>query len=255
MMAWPQKQPQWRRIYRQTITLIYKNFLIFYKAPVSTAIRALLFPIALTIVFCELKHINAISFSSEDALNGISKIPYPIKDLADAATAASQHKLVFVRNGISSDSLDPVIQGILSEPGMGKLETKVTDNPDDLFTLCHQDLNGNSDCFAAIIFTSFNETNVEYIIAVDDGVANDYSASSFTGDYRTGKSYLAKRILPIQWAVESHIGNFSTDSRPSEQPWTGTFGQFANQQLTAPTITNGPYVGGSDMMTCRLTNT
>ena len=237
----PFQQPQWQRIYRQTLTLIYKNFLIFYKAPISTLIRALIFPIALTIIFCELKHIQASS-SSYGNLNGISKVSYPIKDLVDAATATSTHRLVFVRNGISNDSLGPVIEGILQQPGMDKLDTQVTDNPDDLFEMCHQTLQGTSECFAAVIFTSFNETNVEYIIAIDDNVASDFSGGDYSrGDYRTDTSVLTNRLLPIQWAVDSHIGNFSTSSKPSEQPWSGSFGQYSDQVPDDQPATNGPY--------------
>jgi ATP-binding cassette subfamily A (ABC1) protein 3 len=234
------RQPQWRRIYRQTITLIYKNFLIFYKAPISIVVRALLFPIVLTIIFCELRHLDTISSTPDENLTGISTTSYPIKNLADAATATSQHKLVFVRNGISNDSLGPVIDGILREPGMAKLHTQVTDDPDDLFQLCHQSTKGNSDCFAAIIFTAFNETNVEYIIALDDTVSEDFSE----GDYRTEDSLLAKRILPIQWAVDSNIGIFSTSSKPSTQPWSGSFEtEFDPDPVSSnPPITNGPYV-------------
>jgi hypothetical protein len=231
------KRPEWRRIYRQTLTLIYKNFLIFYKAPISTAIRALIFPIILTVIFCELKHIHASS-SSFDSLNGISEVSYPIKDLADAAFATSSHRLVFVRNGISNNSLGPVIDSILQEPGMDKLDAHVTDDPDDLFSLCHQTLQGTSDCFAAIIFTSFNETNAEYIIALDYNVANDYT----DGDYRADTSLLSSRLLPVQWAVDSHIGNFSVSSKPSEQPWTGSFGPYSNEVPDDQTATNGPYV-------------
>ena len=239
MMLWSPKRPQWRRIYRQTLTLIYKNFLIFYKAPISTTIRALIFPIVLTVIFCELKHIAATSSSLDDFnLNGISNTSYPIKDLADAALATSQHKLIIIRNGISNDSLGPVIEGILQEPGMTKLDTQVADDPNDLFTLCHQSIQGNSDCFAAIIFTSFNETNAEYIIALDDSVANDYTV----GDYRTDDSFLTKRVLPIQWAVESNIGNFSTSSKPSEQPWSGSFEFSTGSEQPVQPATNGPYV-------------
>lgn len=231
-----------RRIYRQTLTLIHKNFLIFYKAPISTTIRALIFPIILTIIFCELKHIGATPSSIYDNLNGISNTSYTVKDLADAAFATSQHKLVIVRNGISNDSLGPVINGILQGPGMAKLDTQVIDDPDELFMACRQDTQGSSDCFAAIIFTSFNETNAEYIIALDHSINNDYTS----GDYRTDDSFLAKRLLPIQWAVDSNIGNVSTSSRPSEQPWSGSFGIYSNQQQSDTPPTHGPYVRPQD---------
>ena len=249
-MALSPKQPQWRRIYRQTLTLIYKNFLTFYKAPISTAVRALLLPIALTIIFCELKHVDTTASTFEAPVNGISKTSYPVKDLSDAITATSQHKLVFVRNGISNDSLGPIIDGILQDPAMSKLNYEITNDPDDLFTLCRQDLNGNSDCFAAIIFTSFNDTNAEYIIAYDESVINGFS----DGGYRTDDSFLAKRILPLQWAVESNIGNFSTSSRPSEQPWSGSFGVFANQESAQTRVQNGPFVCNTCTRALQYTN-
>jgi ATP-binding cassette subfamily A (ABC1) protein 3 len=232
------KRSQWRRIYHQTLTLIYKNFLIFYKAPISTTIRALIFPIILTIILCELKHISETSSSFGSTLNGISDTSYPIKDLADAVSATSQRKLVFVRNGLSNESLGSVIDGILQEPGMEALDILVTDDPNDLFVLCHQSLQGSSDCFAAVIFSSFNGTNVEYIIALDESITNDYSS----GDYRTDASLLTSRILPIQWAVDSHIGNFSRVSKPSEQPWTGSFGLYSNPPQSDQSTSNGEYV-------------
>lgn len=127
---------------------------------------------------------------------------------------------MLVRNGISNDSLGPIIEGIVQDPGMAKLDTQVIDDPDDLFTACHQSLQGESGCFAAVIFVSNNKTNMEYIIVLDDSLINGYSS----GDYRTDDSLLAKRILPVQWAVESHIGNMSRTSKLSEQPWSGSFG-------------------------------
>lgn len=218
--------PKWRRIYRQTLTLIYKNFLLYYKAPISTTIRALIFPIILTIILCELKHISVTSPGLDNSLNGISSTSYPIRDLADAISATSQRKLVFVRNGLANDSLALLVDGILQEPGMESVDTLVTDDPNELFGLCRQSIQGSSDCFAAVIFSSFNDTTVEYIIALDDSITNDYTS----GDYRTDTSLLADRILPIQWAVDSHIGNVSTVNKPSEQPWTGSFESYSGQQ-------------------------
>jgi ATP-binding cassette subfamily A (ABC1) protein 3 len=91
-----------KRVYRQTITLMRKNFLIFYRAPISTIIRALVFPIVFTVVICVLKDVNAISLSQDPDHRGvIAPSPIPIQDLKAAIDASSSNKLVFVQNGQS----------------------------------------------------------------------------------------------------------------------------------------------------------
>jgi hypothetical protein len=234
------KRPQWQRIYRQTITLIYKNLLIFYTAPFSAFCRALLFPVAVAIIFSFLKHINTSGSSYTDTSNyGIANSSTPVKGIGEAIALSSSQKLVFVRNGISNGTLAPIIEGILEAPGMQNIESYSIDDPNDLFDLCRQSLQGYSDCFAAVIFTSSNDTNVEYIIALDGSVSN---ANGY-GDWKTGETVLTQRIFPLQWAISSQIGNFSTLPKPSTQGFAGDFGpkayQFQGSNKPAA-ATNGP---------------
>jgi ATP-binding cassette subfamily A (ABC1) protein 3 len=133
------KRPQWRRIYRQTVTLIYKNLLIFYTAPLSTLCRALLFPVVVALIFSFLKYINTSGSSYIDTSNsGIANSSTPVKGIGEAIALSSSQKLVFVRNGISNDTLGPIIQGVLDAPGMQDTESYSIDDPDDLFDLCRQ---------------------------------------------------------------------------------------------------------------------
>ncbi len=234
------QRPQWRRIYRQTSTLIYKNLLISFKAPIATVCRALIFPIAVTLIFCFLKHIDATGGNLNDPSNfGIASSSTPIRDLGDAISSTTTRRLVFVRNGISNATLGPIIEGVLGQPGMEGVEGFSVDDPDDLFDLCKQSLQGSSDCFAAILFSSFNETTVEYSIAMDESLSDNAY-----GDFRTANSQLARRILPLQWAIDFHIGNFSaTTTRPSTVPWSGFFGPNSYENVvhsTQPTV-QGPY--------------
>jgi ATP-binding cassette subfamily A (ABC1) protein 3 len=91
-----------KRVYRQTLTLIYKNFLIFRRAFISTILRALIFPIAFTTVMCVLKNINAASpYNDSFATGAIAPGPTPIQDLDAAINACSSKRLVFVQNGKS----------------------------------------------------------------------------------------------------------------------------------------------------------
>lgn len=226
--------PQWRRIYHQTIILIHKNLLIFYKAPISTIVRALIFPIILTIVLCELVHIDATSPYNNSDNGKIAASPKPVKDLDVAIKATSSRRLVFVRNSIPSDSIDPIINGIIQQPEMDGLDIHITNDPDDLYTLCKQSLAGISNCFAAIVFISFNETNVEYSIAFDNSITNSYS-----NHYSTDDSLLSSRVLPLQWAIDSQIGNFTSSSKPSEQAWSGYFYSYDTNLVAQPPV-NGP---------------
>ena len=219
MMTSSPTRSQRRRIYRQTITLTHKNLLLFWKAPISTLIRAFIFPIILTLIFCFLKYLDASS-PYKPGTGGIASTASQVKGLAEAINATQSRRLVFVRNGISNETLSPIINGIIQQPEMQQLDTHAVDDPNDLFDLCKQSLQGYSDCFAAVIFVSYNDTNVDYTIAFDNGVIG----SGSDGNFATDDSVLAKRILPIQWAVESHVGNFSSLPRPQEQPFSGYFG-------------------------------
>lgn len=231
MAASPQI-PQWKRITRQTITLTNKNILLFRKAWISTLLRALIAPIVVTLVFCLLRDVGTTEIASSHVSDfGIPSSTFPVRDLADAIKATPSQKLVFVRNGISSSEIDPAITGIISELQGIKIYT--VDDPNDLFKLCKQSLAGNSDCFAAIIFQSSNETTLEYVIAVDQSQGD----SAELGDWRTGKTRISERIMPLQWAVNSHLGGFSTISSPLTRPGGGQSVQYSNSYLSAAEIT------------------
>jgi len=112
--------------------------------------------------------------------------------------------------------LDPIIDGVLKQPGMIGLDTHVTDDPNDLWDLCKQSLHGQGYCFAAVIFLSLNETDVVYSIALDDQVRG-MSANS------NEPSLLSARLLPLQWAIDASMGGLAATSKPSEQAWSGSF--------------------------------
>ncbi|KAG9237013.1 ABC transporter-like protein [Amylocarpus encephaloides] len=223
------RQPEWRRIYRQTIVLIEKNFIIFYRAPISTLLRALIFPIIVTLVFCELK-LTSTTLSYVDTPNyGIAATIFPVKDLAAAIKAAPAQRLVFVRNGVEPQEMNPTITAILGQPGMETIDKHVVDDPNDLFTLCKQSTEGYSDCFAAVLFENLNETHLEYSIAVDSRFPGGFSSY---GNFRGDDTKMSQRLLPLQWAISSQSGGFSTAPKPSVQPRGGTISH--RRQADAP---------------------
>lgn len=236
MAASTTTQPRFRRIYKQTITLVHKNLLLFAKAPISTILRAFIFPLAVALIFAELIHLGTTSSGIDNNKYGIASSATPVRDLADTMHATSKNKLVFIRSGISNDSIGPIVQGISGLPGMHDVEIHNTNDVNDLFNLCKQSTKGASNCFAAVIFLSMNDTNVDYSIALDSSITG-YSY----GDYRTDDSVLSRRVVPLQWAVDAQIGNFSVTSKPSLQPFAGSFGPNSYiQPINPATDANGP---------------
>lgn len=211
-------RPQWRRISRQTNTLLYKNFLVFSKSPLTTLARALIFPLAVTLILCFLKGLNI--YRNQSIPSGIASSPTPVADLPDAINHSGLRKLVFVRNGISNETLNPIIDGIFGLPGMEHIEKHSPDDPNELYNLCKQTITGFSDCFAAVIFESFEDSSVNYTIAVDPGTVNSYQSGNPADD----NSITATLLLPLQWALDSHIGNFTTAPKPLLNPYSGVFG-------------------------------
>lgn len=202
------------RIKRQTIALTQKNFLIFSRSPFANIFRALLFPILLTLLLCFMDRFW--SSSSTSGNGGIATDARRIGDIRQVMDTVGYRRLAIVRNGITDPELDTIINATLSD--LDPYRYFIIDDVDDLFDHCQQTLKGYSPCFASIIFTSFNATNVDYIIS--SGTMDSQAKS----DYKTHTSFSSSRLMPIQWALDSHIGEFSTVSRPLEQPWSGRMG-------------------------------
>lgn len=194
------RQPiQWRRISRQTIALVQKNFLIFYTSATSAVIRALIFPLIVTLVLCYLKYLGTIGLSSDDY--GVATSSTPIKDLADAMIGVSKQKLVFVLNGTTSGNVEPVLNGISALPGMQNMNLEIINDGNGLYDSCKQTLKGQSECYGGVIFSIFNATNVEYSIVLDAALGEEFGFMN----WRNGENTLTNRILPLQWALSSVI--------------------------------------------------
>lgn len=188
--------------------------MVFYKSPIASFIKALIVPIAITIIFCFLKDIKVANEGS----NGISYTGTSVSSLPDAIAASSSQRLAVVTNGIQDAQLNKTIHSLLQEPGMEDFDLQLHDDPQSLFSSCRQSIYGTSECFAAVVFTAFNDTNAEYTIGIDEDFLQNTPYS-----YSPGESVLSKRILPLQWALDSHIGGFASSKRPAEKMWSGYF--------------------------------
>lgn len=215
----------WRRTYQQTVTLVQKNLLISFKSPVVTVFKALLLPIIITIIFTYLKEIKPDVASS----NGISRTGQPVLDLAGAITSSSSQRLVFVMNGIRDPRLVDIVKDIRDGPDMKDLDVQVVDDPSELYKSCPQSIYGTSECFASVVFRGFNKTGADYVIGVDNNVL--YAPYS----YNPGQSVLSRRVLPLQWALDSRIGGFTSTKKPTERMFSGSFDESGSSSFDLPT--------------------
>ncbi|THV46424.1 hypothetical protein BGAL_0387g00030 [Botrytis galanthina] len=209
---------QWReRVRRQTSALIEKNFLLFLRSPWATLFRALILPIVFTVLFCSGGKLTIIASTPTEG--GIADSSQQIKSLKEALDGVPLKKLVLCRNGFNGTELNSIIETAVQ--GLSLDRWVAIDDVDDLYYNCLQSRTGMSNCFAAVIFTSINATNVDYIIATD-------SATSLSStDFAKHESLSNDRLLPLQWAIDSSIGSFSKTAPPSELPWSGYFGDQA----------------------------
>ncbi|KAF7946889.1 uncharacterized protein EAE97_004138 [Botrytis byssoidea] len=70
----------------------------------------------------------------------------------------------------------------------------------------------------------FNGTEVNSIIETAvQGLSLDSATSLSSTDFAKHESLSNDRLLPLQWAMDSSIGSFSTTTPPSELPWSGYF--------------------------------
>ncbi|TGO17906.1 hypothetical protein BPAE_0406g00050 [Botrytis paeoniae] len=159
---------QWReRVRRQTLALIEKNFLLFLRSPWATLFRALILPIVFAALFCSGGKLSNIASTTTEG--GIADSAQQIKSLKQALDGVPLKKLILCRNGFNGTELNSIIETAVQGLSLDRWVT--IDDVDDLYYNCLQSRTGISDYFAAVIFTSINATNVDYIIATDSATS------------------------------------------------------------------------------------
>ncbi|KAH8672020.1 hypothetical protein BGZ60DRAFT_449736 [Tricladium varicosporioides] len=143
---------------------------------------------------------------------------------------AGSEKIVFVRNGFPTDTFNSIVTGVQKQPGMANKIVVSTDDPNNLFDYCRQSLQGRSDCFAAVLFETYNETTIQYTIALDSSL-NTYGY----GNFRTGDTTFNNIAGPISWAVNKQAGNLEDASKPTTQPFGGYFRTYTIESQTPVT--------------------
>jgi ATP-binding cassette, subfamily A (ABC1), member 3 len=185
---------------RQTWALTRKTLRIaVFRHWFSTALRALILPIAFLVLLLEIKHLII-----EDNGYGVGS-PSPVQSLENALP--NNEKLVFVQPPGLGPDVQEVVTKITSTLTPAKHVVFLTD-VNDLLTTCRQNLDGSSDCFAAVVFDDSplttgpsSKATWTYTIRAD----NQYNGFKFhVGQNNNNEDVI---YLPLQVALEDAMTN------------------------------------------------
>ncbi len=184
--------------FRQSWALTQKILLIaIIRHWLSTIFRALVLPIAFMVLLLNIKNLltgnNTYGYGS----------PSQVQNLA--TTISSSQKLVFVQPpGIGPD-VARVVDTLTTSLRGNKQLVFLTDQ-NDLLTTCRENLQGTSDCFAAVVF------NDSPLTSGKNGIWNytiraDNRRNGFTFHVNQQNNDEDRVYLPLQVALENAITN------------------------------------------------
>ncbi|KAF3916532.1 hypothetical protein ABW20_dc0101824 [Dactylellina cionopaga] len=210
---------------RQIFALCDKNLKLFLRRPWMMLFRVFLVPIVLTLLVSLFKNVGGSIGGFADDNGGISDAR-PIKSVAQALENQDSTKFVFARNG-QGNQVDQIIDRFTAMTGASNVVR--VDNQVDILNECRMTLAGASDCFASIIFNKANGTFVDYIIA--------FNPADFEGetDWKSHKSTMQDRILPIQLAMDSAIADLPKGTVVNERSFSensGYVSSYLSSQLS-----------------------
>ncbi|KLO20603.1 P-loop containing nucleoside triphosphate hydrolase protein [Schizopora paradoxa] len=196
--------------WRQFWALFVKNWIVMSKHPILNLVRCFIGPIAYGVFLAV-----AQLFLTKPSNFGIGD-PAPVSSLQSQFDGSLSLFWADGSNGTFSPSPSDIMSRVTS--GFSDKQLRVVhqlDSPDDFANACPQNFNDFSECFAAVSFNFANSEGLNYTIFVDIGLSH-INVVSHTSDYE-------KRVLPLQWAIDSAIielGTNATTPTPLEWPFT-----------------------------------
>ncbi|KAG8916269.1 hypothetical protein FRC02_004091 [Tulasnella sp. 418] len=200
--------------FRQTYSLIVrKNWIVFANHWVINLLRCILLPIGFAFF---LAYAQDFLIRSGNLGLGTGVPIYPLKDVfegklmwIDATGGGGLPSAAQIMSAMT-DSFSPT----------QKAQVHSTSRQEDLTVACPSNFNGKSSCFAAIIFTGVptpqnTSQPLQYTILSDPGLGYI--------DIKHHKGDVEKRLLPVQWAIESTFIQLQTGVQlpaPLQLPFT-----------------------------------
>ncbi|TFK24250.1 nod factor export ATP-binding protein I [Coprinopsis marcescibilis] len=198
----------------QLRALIWKNWVVVAKYPILNIFRCFILPVAYGI-FLAIAQI----FLSKLNNYGIGD-PVPIHSLQSQFDGSLHFVWTDGTTGTSNPTPLEIIDHITASwNNQQRAAIKQVDSAAAIPDACPQNFNLFSQCFAAVSFTNIpgpgTSTSVNYTIHADAGLAY-INVKEHTSDWE-------KRILPLQWAIDSAIIELQTGIQmptPLEWPFT-----------------------------------
>ncbi|KAK3711836.1 hypothetical protein LTR37_009354 [Vermiconidia calcicola] len=182
---------------KQTWTLTQKDLLLVARRSwLSTASRAIVLPIILTVVLSYLRIWLATSGNY-----GIG-VPHELRSLSDAlsATGHNRNKFVIVDNNLDGDDVQTVINQLSSTFNASNKKVYITHDSSKIQTICPASNKGVTDCYGAVVFwSSPDHGNIwNYTLYQDSSMSGGIDVFSDSND-------IELYTLPLQHAIDSAI--------------------------------------------------
>ncbi|BEI81402.1 hypothetical protein CcaverHIS002_0205620 [Cutaneotrichosporon cavernicola] len=189
--------PSPSKLWTQTAALTRKNWIIIWQHKWWNLFRCFIIPVAYSSYVAQTS--NFYKDTGNRGPGHVAVLPQIPSDLMG-------YKLVTYD---PSGAGTPVLHAALAAAGVESVVETVT-NGADVSRTCRSNLNGRSDCFAAVFFDGVSQSTGElnYTLRSDFGLdvvdVDDWSKDDFM-----------KRLLPLQWAIDATWMNTVTGRVPS----------------------------------------
>jgi len=188
--------------WRQFAALCRKNWTILWYYKIVNIVRCLILPIGYAAFFA-----NAQNFFSFIGVLG----PGYIAPLQTLSPSLNGFKLVYALptgNATASALAEDLFRRALRQVDSGANIVRVA-NSAGVDRECPTNFNGRSECFAGVVFGGVDPVNqqLNYTFRADVGLSN-------IDVWNHEKDDVQARLLPLQWAIESHFINMSTGVFP-----------------------------------------
>ncbi|KAI9671179.1 MAG: hypothetical protein M1817_003686 [Caeruleum heppii] len=198
-------------IFRQIWTLITKTLILtVIRRPISTAIRAFIYPLALILVLS-----YAQFFLNPPQTFGVAS-PSPILSLEDALPRASPSRdtVAFVHNGLTGGAISAVIEAVAGPCRSAGKTVRLLASNDELISACESSARASSNCYGAVTFHSSISEPADgglwnYTITTDGSLGRNFDVTSTSNDAQV---YLMPLQLAIDQAIVANTPDANRDS-------------------------------------------
>ncbi|KAH9948219.1 P-loop containing nucleoside triphosphate hydrolase protein [Amylocystis lapponica] len=219
---------------RQFWALVWKNWIVLAKHPWLNVLRCFVLPIAygMFLAYAQL-------FLDKPNNFGLGSTVL-VRNLSDAYDPSLALIWADGTNGTGTPSAEDIMSKVTRGFSLSQLASvRKVDSPDDISPSCPENYNGYSECFGAVEFQSLpglptqasgSGTNVttafNYTLRLDQGLFY-INVAKHTSDYE-------KRVIPLQWAIDSAIIELTTGVQPPtplEWPYTEETNSEQNTEI------------------------